>query len=243
VHRFFGLVMAAALSITALPAIAGGMQPAAAPAVPPAIAAPANDWTGGYVGGSLAFISSSALYCDDGAAYAQCDDPFDGLPEPSPEGGMIGITAGYDWQNGNIVYGVAGDLLFGDLSGSAGSSGAPTGFGCVATCDLDISTIAMLRGRVGYAMGDILPFVTAGVAVTQATASVVGVGSNDGNFTSVVLGVGGDYMLSDTLTAGFDVLHLFGGDDNFFDPGSPCGFCGVGDFSATIARVNVTYRF
>lgn len=240
--KSLAFALAAILSVAALPALAGGYQAAPAPVPAPTIVAPANDWTGGYIGGSVALFSGSGLYCDNGAVYAQCDDPFDGLPEPSPEGGMIGLTAGYDWQMGSIVYGIAGDLLFGNLSDIAPSSGPPAGFGCGPGCGLEVSSIAMLRGRLGYDMGDILPFATAGVALTQAEAFVPGVGTNPGTFRSVVLGVGADYRLSDMMTVGADVVHLFEGEDNF-DPGGTCGFCGVGDFSATVARVTVGYRF
>jgi hypothetical protein len=108
------------------------------------ITAAAPEWAGGYVGGSLDYTTSSALYCDgfDGDEY-DCHDPADGLPEPSPKGSMIGVTGGYDWQSGVHVYGVAGDLMFGDLSDVVGNGTDPNN-GCSGGCGLEVSSIARL---------------------------------------------------------------------------------------------------
>lgn len=206
-------------------------------------AASAQDWTGGYVGGSLAYVMSSATYCDNssGPPYL-CSDAADGLPEPEPSGVMYGLTAGYNFQSGNIVYGIAGDLLFGDLSDVAGDTISPS-YGCTgAGCGLEVSSIAMLRGRIGYDAGQIMPFATAGIAWTEASAFSNGQPLYDGTYTNFVFGLGLDYAVSDTMTVGFDVLHLFEGNDTIFND-FLCADCGATEFSATIARINIAYRF
>ncbi len=238
--KSFLSALIAPLVVAALPAAATGILPAPAPV--PVSAPAATNWTGGYVGGALAYLDSSALYCDDfsGDEY-DCDDPSDGLPEPSPTGGMFGITGGYNWQNGNMVYGVAGDLMFGDLSDVVDDSTDPS-YGCGTGCGLDVTGMAMLRGRVGYAMGDILPYATAGVAITRAVAFEPGLSRVEDTFTNAVIGAGVDYMISDTITAGFDVLHLIERADPIINSDF-CGGCGPTNFSATMARVTIAYRF
>lgn len=67
---------------------------------------------------------------------------------------MIGISAGYDWPSGRYVYGVAGDLMFANLSDAVPST---SDYGCYDGCGLDVNSIAMLRGRLGYDMGKFLP--------------------------------------------------------------------------------------
>lgn len=234
------LALIAAITTAAFPALANGTLPAPAP-VAPTIVTPVSDWSGGYVGGSLGYAMHSAFYCDDGAAFASCSDPDTSLlPNPEPEGGIIGVTAGYDWQNGSIVYGIAGDLMFGDLSDTVGDT---AGFGCASGCGLEVTSVAVVRGRVGYDMGNFLPYATAGVAMTQASSFEGGDDGSDGTFTNLVVGLGADYRVSDTITVGMDFLHLLENDDSFYDDTAPCGFCGVTTFSANIVRFNVAYRF
>ena len=222
-----------------LAAIAGAFALLSAGA---ATAQSGGEWTGFYAGGSLATAAASAYYCDFGGGdIFDCDDPDqDLMPNPSPEGGMFGLTAGYDWSNGALVYGVAGDILFGDLSDIAAST---VDYGCVAGCGLDVSQIAMLRGRVGYAMGDFLPYATAGLAVTRVTVFSPGFGSAEGTFNNVVIGLGGDYRLTPTLSAGLDLLHLVEATGNPVINSGFCPDCGAASFSATILRATLAYRF
>jgi outer membrane immunogenic protein len=241
-------VTIAALAVCGSQASAGGLGEAIsdntvpAPVNAPMVALPAQSWTGGYVGASLAYMASKAVYCQgfEEDAY-DCNDPADGLPEPAPEGAMIGLTGGYDWQRGSIVYGVAGDLLFGDLQDSVDSSSDPS-YGCGLGCGLDVTGTAMLRGRVGYASGNFLPYVTAGIAVTQATVFEGDAASKDGTFNNVVVGLGVEYMVSETISAGFDISHLLEGDEPIINDDF-CTDCGATAFSATMARITLAYRF
>ena len=198
-------------------------------------------WAGAYVSGNLSYASTSAFYCDgfDGDEY-DCNAPDESLmPEPQPSGAIIGISAGYDWQSGRYVYGVAGDLMFASLSDVVPSTPA---YGCDAGCGLDVNRIAMLRGRLGYDMGKFLPYVTAGLAVTRASASPPGYPSVDGTYRNTVLGLGTDYRINDKTSAGFEVFHLLQGDDPIINDAF-CGDCGPTAFSATLARVTLSYRY
>ncbi|NPD21064.1 outer membrane protein [Alterinioella nitratireducens] len=200
-----------------------------------------HDWSGAYVGGTLSYFSGSTAFCDNSFLGTECNNLQVDTPEPEAEGGMIGVTAGYDWQSGSLVYGVVGDLMFGDLSGMAPSN---INYGCGAGCEYDVQSVAMLRGRLGYAMNDFLVYGSAGVAISRVSIGETGVSSSDDTVTNFVVGLGGEYMLSDNLSAGLEVLHFIESDDSVIDD----AFCGVGncggtDFSATAVRAALVYRF
>ncbi|HEY5105218.1 MAG TPA: outer membrane beta-barrel protein [Caulobacteraceae bacterium] len=142
---------------------------------PPATGAP--DWTGGYVGvyvggsdtttnlqeingpGELAFLPGERTRTDiDHSAV------------------VYGGFAGYNYQfpNGQVV---AGAEL--EIGGNSGSATGVTNSGVIPNAppiEDNIPTYNKLalpwtfraRARLGYALGDVLPFVAAGVTVTQA---------------------------------------------------------------------------
>ena len=81
----------------------------------------------------------------------------------SPGGYFGGIQAGYAWQASNFVYGLEADFQGGSLKDSA----------CVALCsgsviteivDQKIKWFGTARGRLGYATGPALFYLTAGLA-------------------------------------------------------------------------------
>jgi len=136
-----GVALAAALALTtATPsAEAGSLKDTAAPA-------PVAAWAGCYVGGHV------------GGAWDDDDDGDDvkfkdGKPyyheyhwkvdNEDDDGTFIGgVHAGCNWQDRELVYGVEGDVSFGD----------------------EIDYLASLRGRIGFATDTLLVYGTAGVA-------------------------------------------------------------------------------
>lgn len=75
---------------------------------------------------------------DWGPTYANLDN--------EPRGGFGGVFGGYNWQNGNLVYGL-------DLILSAGSADGSTPCPNPAfNCETDIRAFAALRARIGMAM-------------------------------------------------------------------------------------------
>ncbi|HEY4141011.1 MAG TPA: porin family protein, partial [Pseudolabrys sp.] len=97
------------------------------------IYAPIYNWTGAYVGinggGGWGRSDTSAPFASGG---------FD------TSGGVVGGTIGYNWQAGQTVFGVEGDI---DWSNIRGSATCGVGF----SCETKNSWLATARGRVGYA--------------------------------------------------------------------------------------------
>jgi opacity protein-like surface antigen len=96
--------------------------------------------------------------------------------------GLVGLHVGYNWQAGNLVYGVEGDIgAYGSLHDLLGT----------------------LRGRIGYATPRTLFYATAGLAylsvdgddrsvlVGGGTGGAGGPGGNDANGLNGIAGAGG----------------------------------------------------
>lgn len=173
--KTLALVSASALSF-AVPASAADIV-RAQPDVPAPVVQtpPQKTWEGGYIG----------LYLGAGANNFKNKSAAGNLKNNNVK---LGGYAGWNFQNDNIVYGVEGD---------AGYNGAKkTKDGLSARSGFDGS----LRARLGYDMGAVMPYVTAGVAGTQVRYS------NDADSSKKfrlgwTAGVGAETMLTQNVSA------------------------------------------
>jgi len=190
------------LAATALTTTVGFLVPGVA------LAQPAFDWAGFYAGLSGGVINSQDTidFSYSGSAVT--------LPSSVkiPAIGELGsVTMGYDWQNGQFVYGLAGDMSLLKLSASA------SGTDYDATASL--STLLSLRARFGVAFDRMMIFATAGVTGGHAEFNTdVGKGSSgyfqdahgSGTVLGAVVGLGAEYAINDhvSLTAGAKYYNL-----------------------------------
>lgn len=72
----------------------------------------------------------------------------------------LGLQAGYNWQAGDIVYGIAGGVTYQNVSNTTFE------FSDVYI-DNSLSFTADLRGVLGYSFGKVLPYITAGAAISD----------------------------------------------------------------------------
>lgn len=202
------LALAAAALISA-PAFAGGV---AEPVVMAPVAAPApvagTDWTGFYGGLQLDFLTNGE---DDGGAT---DGEFDGI--------LYGVFGGYRYDFGNVVAGVELDYLHG-----SGDFETTTGINAGDVDDIDYQ-LTRVGVELGYDAGPALLYATGGYSYLEIDVPL-GEFEDDGFF----YGVGVDYLVTDRITVGAELLHHqwndFEVDDN--------------DFSATTFGVNVGFQF
>jgi outer membrane immunogenic protein len=150
-------------------------------------AAPAMfSWTGCYSG------------IEAGWSWAKSRIRFpDGDPagDYNADGGLVGVTLGCNWQNGNWVWGVETDLAWSGLKGQGGENANPGVF--LGTKSNWLNTD---RVRVGYAADRSLWFLTGGIAVRDIEATNFGLGFFDKlSHTSVgwTAGFGGEFALAD----------------------------------------------
>jgi opacity protein-like surface antigen len=159
-YLFVGGIIASAFAATSPAVHADGMAPKAA-----AMQAPTN-WSGFYVGTQSGFAWSSI----DGSL-----DPQVGTTAPIAGVGTFsvdhdtefawGLMLGVQHQIGNVVLGVEGNWLS-MIVNNSGSTACPT---AVNTCTSRIDDILSVGGRLGWAMGHWMPYVSGGYASSSFT--------------------------------------------------------------------------
>jgi outer membrane immunogenic protein len=189
---------------------------------PPSVVTQAYNWTGFYIGANGG----------GGWGYSRWQTPDHiGL-----SGGQAGGTAGYNWQTGNVVLGIEGDLDWSNLKGTATSTLCPNG---CSTSDTWLSTV---RGRVGYSFDRIMPYVTGGLAVGDIRASTPGFSGDSSTNAGWTVGGGVEFALPGNWTAKAEYLHV---DLGSFNCGTSCGVLPNDNVSMhdNIVRAGINYRF
>jgi len=186
------------------------------PAKAPIYAAPYN-WTGFYIG------------LNGGGGWGRSDYS---VPFPSgsfnTSGGLIGGTLGYNWQMGQTVFGLEGDIGWSNIRGSSL---------CGATsCETRNSWLSTVRGRVGYAADRFMPYVTGGLAVGDIRTSVAGVGSASTTKAGWTLGGGIEAALVGKWTGKIEYLYV-----DLGRGGSVLG--SDSSLRSNVVRAGLNYRF
>ena len=211
-------VSATALSTSALAADLRMPVKAAPPVVP------VWSWAGFYIGANAGVAWNHAEFTDLGAvAFFQ---PF-GFPNgttywsPKKAGFTGGGQIGYNFQSGNIVYGVEADLNF--VSNKA-SATIPAGFvaGTIITSS-KLDWMGTVRGRLGVTLSPTLLYVTGGGAFahfedTWTAPGVVVPGSVSKTRAGWTVGGGIEHMFARNWTAKIEALYAdFGRWDGFLN--------------------------
>ncbi|MBR1160719.1 outer membrane protein [Bradyrhizobium elkanii] len=178
------------------PAMAADMA-ARAPYVkaPPPVAI--YNWTGFYVGGFGGYASENS-------------------GTPSMEGGFGGGTIGYNWQAGNIVYGLEVDAAGADIDASVSALGV--------TARSKIDSLGTVRGRLGFAVDKVLFYGTGGYAWANNEVSVtaLGVTASQSNFHSGwTVGAGVEAFIAPQWSIKGEYLYRSLDSENYF--GVPSG--------------------
>ncbi len=217
---FLALVGLAALTGTAA---AADLPPRTAPA--PYYKAPAEvpvyNWTGFYIG------------INGGGGFGRSQ--WDSTGSFNTSGGLVGGTVGYNYQFGQAVVGVEGDIDWADINGTTNTA-CP--FGCKTT-DNWLSTV---RGRLGYAADRFMPFVTAGAAFGDIRASTPGFAGASNTEAGWTVGAGLEFAIAGNWTAKAEYLYV---DLGKFNCGISCGALATDNvsFTTNIVRAGVNYRF
>jgi outer membrane immunogenic protein len=220
------LATAALLAFAATTPAGAADLPRVQPVVKAPVVAPpvAYNWTGFYVG------------INGGGAWGRSS--FDGalgtLGNFDTSGALAGGTVGYNWQYGQAVFGLEGDIDWTNIRGSAGC------FGGLAACQAQNDWLGTARGRLGYAFDRFLPYVTGGLAVGDLKANVPGIGSASDTKAGWTAGGGLEVALGRNWTAKAEYLHVDLGNLN-------CATCtgtasNVG-FTTEIVRGGLNFKF
>ncbi|MCL2715188.1 MAG: porin family protein [Alphaproteobacteria bacterium] len=163
-------------------------------------------WGGPYVGVNLGYQWGAV----GGSAAA-------------PSGVIGGAQAGFNLQNGPLVYGIEADL-----QGSGASDSA-------AAVKFSNPWFGTLRGRAGYAFDSFLVYGTAGLALGELRAESFG-WSDSHTSVGWTIGLGGEVGLTPNWTAKVEYLHL-DLSSNRFRTGN------ANDYSSNVLRAGVNYHF
>lgn len=171
----------------------------------------AQDWGGGYVG-----LSAST---GDGAVEL-LGSPFD---YNLNGGASLGIYAGYNHvMSSNLVIG--GELSYSAQEGSDMPI-APWGY----------KGMLQARARVGYAMGNLMPYLALGLARTEFNL----VNTVFTNETGMTFAVGADYMVNDKMSLRFEYNEA-----RFNDVGEPTILpAGVGELKVKTLTIGAAFHF
>jgi outer membrane immunogenic protein len=224
----YARLMLLAVGATAVSALASGGQ--AADLSPsygspyykaPSYAAPAFGWGGFYLG------------VNGGGGWGR--STWDSAGEFDLSGGVLGGTAGFGWQYGQVLLGVEGDV---DWSGVTGT----TSVACAGGCTTRSYWLSTARGRVGYAFDRILPYITAGAAIGDISASTPGFAGVSQTNLGWVIGAGLEAAFFRNWSAKVEYLHIGLGSINC---GLACGLAAIDNvsFSADLLRGGINYHF
>lgn len=157
------------------------------------------------------------------------------------DGLFMGGTIGYNMQMDKFVLGVEADLQLSSINGTLETQ--PGNWTChgTAPCENKVNWFSTVRGRVGYALGDFMPFVTGGLAYA-------GVNSTDSNGVSgtdmkknvfgYTMGSGVEMALSSQASIKLEALHI---DLNDAESGVNNNFRAANKF--TIVRAGLNWNF
>ena len=229
--------------------------------------APSVNWTGFYFGAHV-----GALYQGGSLTLGGTDAPVPDTTFPPNLGTLNavgGVLGGYNYQTGSLVLGVEGDVgwtnsLAKVLSGKYCSTadGCNNFYNWHVENDLSEGVTGHIRGRLGYAAGPLLLYVSGGLALADANLKITGwcnlpgdcVATFHGGPANTTLvggsvGAGAEYALTPHITLRGEYLFDDYGRWNYQDParegaGGPLEWqVRQVDLQTQTFRVAVNYKF
>ena len=223
--------------LTTLGLAAMGIAPAVAADLPsrsytkaPPVVEPLPTWAGFYIGAV--------------GGYASEDN---GSNSFNRKGGFAGGTLGYNWQTANVVFGIEADAAWADVTSSTSGLALVPGLGVVPLSGTaKIQDWGTVRGRLGYAFGPALLYVTGGYAWADSKISftVPGAASSDSHIHSGwTVGAGGEYMFAPKWSVKAEYLYRSFGNENYTFATIPGLNGGTGTTNFHSGQVGVNYHF
>ena len=168
-----------------------------------------DSWAGPYLGANIGYAWGSVA-----------NNPA------KPSGFVGGVQAGYNWQNGQWVFGLEGDIQ---------ATGAEETF---APWKFSNPWFGTVRGRAGYALNNVLLFGTGGIAFGELRATTFGVSESHTN-AGWTLGAGAEIQMgfAPNWSAKVEYLYVDLANSNFVVTGASNGY------RFGLIRAGLNYRF
>lgn len=235
---------AAALGLSA-PANAADLAARPYTKAPMAAPAPVYTWTGFYAG------------IQGGGGWGRSDETFFGAANApgflatqdyDTSGGFVGGVFGYNWQMNNVVFGVEGDYHWADISGRSAEINAGVGDSYFTR----LRGFGDIKGRLGWAAGPALFFVSGGAAVGDfqhrydaGLLAPFGFGASQSDWRwGWTVGAGAEYMFAPNWSAKVEYNYIdFGRSTLQYN--NPAVFSNRSEWNDTIhtVKVGLNYHF
>ncbi|TLP43142.1 porin family protein [Cohaesibacter sp. CAU 1516] len=208
------------------------------------LAAPANSADMGQVFGTKSAYDWSGLYMGVqfgmGTGKVNSSDGTNKVSERFSQGDNTtgGVLVGWNYQTGNIVYGLEGGLSINEIKANHNGS-------TVAYHNSDYVWHAEARGKVGYSLGRFLPYVHAGVLAGEFyQQSAPGATSPSAKMKTVygyTAGAGIDVRIGPKISLRSEYVYQNYGKQNYYLASVPTTL--KSDFDVHIARAALLYHF
>jgi outer membrane immunogenic protein len=214
--------------------VLGGLVQSAAAAEPPAV----HSWTGFYAG-----IAAGAGWGTAEQTDTSIFGPFTSGTYHT-QGPIFGLSAGYNWQAGAFVLGAETDLSFAAIKGVQDNPGT-----CIISCESEIRALGTVRGRLGVAWGEWLPFVSGGLAYAKLRGSegpFLGLGGAGSAWVAgYTVGGGAEVKLASQWSAKLEYLYVDLGKHEVWTNNLGFGVFAREslDVTAHVVRVAIHYHF
>src|ERR1700694_5783733 len=181
----------------------------------------AYNWTGFYIGvnGGGGFGSST----------------WDRTGSFNMTGGLAGGTLGYNYQFGQGVVGIEGDIDWANINGTTNTA-------CPLGCKTSDNWLSTVRGRRVCAADRFMPYVTGGVAFGDIHATTPGFAGVNNTNVGWTVGAGLEFAVVGNWTAKAEYLYVNLGK---FNCGLSCGLTATDNvsFTTNLVRGGINYRF
>lgn len=200
------------------------------PVYTPGVVEVGGNWDGFYLGGFVGYGVGDADHVNgDGGPCGPegCDIDLSGW--------TLGVTAGANMDVGSgLILGVAGDLAWADIGGT-------DEFFIIGDSENTINWTGAVRGVVGFDGGSFMPYLTAGLAVANAShGSDIGGDPVDATHVGWTAGVGVQMAVTEDMSIDLRYLHSQYSEE-FTDFGSP--FDPEFGLSSDVVTVGLNFRF
>jgi outer membrane immunogenic protein len=196
----------------------------------------AFDWSGAYLGAEIGY--------GWGRDHIHDQNRFDGSSDYSDHfnlsGALGGIYAGYNFQQGNWVYGIDGDV---EASGVDGDN-PDWPFGDNSTAR--IRWQGALRGRLGYAFSSNLLYASGGLALGDIKTEYFDGPAKDSDSTiksGWTIGAGFEHAFTPNWVARIDYRYTDFGQATVWTQNTDSGYNEHNDLTQHTIQVGIAYKF
>lgn len=249
------LIGASAAAILAFSTASNAADVVGGPEAPIALA---FDWSGGYIGVNLGGGFGKFKHPVEVTAVGAPGPLMDGSVGLTAGGFLGGVQAGYNWQSGQMVYGVEADFQGSSVKGEGSIDVGGLLLGGAALtgeAGTKVDWFGTLRARIGYTPVDrFMVYTTGGLAYghvkSYVSANVAGLGGIDLSKSETKAGwkVGGgaEYALTNNWTLKSEYLYTDLGKTTLYSGdiiGAGTNTTLKNDVAFHTVRIGLNYKF